>query len=153
MCVLIRRDLPVTARTADRARQLCSDHLFLALTDSPSAAQARGDAEMLVDALVTYAASTGAHTVALEVNLHSDHALMSVTDDAPQPKWGLGHGRAATGPGPLSVIDRLALVCGLRAADDGRQLWAVLPLPEQATATLPCLQAAPADQRTSTMIA
>jgi anti-sigma regulatory factor (Ser/Thr protein kinase) len=112
-----------TASAPGQARQFAYEQLERDLAGSV----ALDDSVLVVTELLTNAINAGATRIDLGLELHTDHVLLSVTDDAPgkpevQPLAPFAtHGRG------LHIIEHLAQRWGTEPLSPGKRVWAELP--------------------------
>ncbi len=88
--------------------------------------------------LVTNAVTAGAMTINAQLSVHCTHLQMSVSDDAAgQPHLQDAELLSAHGRG-LQIVDSCALRWGVDDQRVGKLVWAILPVPSEATATMEC---------------
>jgi anti-sigma regulatory factor (Ser/Thr protein kinase) len=86
------------------------------------------DAVLAVTELVTNAINAGSQQIVVDVDLHRDHLVLAVADDAPglpevqEPEQFSTHGRG------LHIIDTLARRWGTERQSIGKRVWAELPV-------------------------
>jgi anti-sigma regulatory factor (Ser/Thr protein kinase) len=139
VCVTRRFDLDATVNAPARARHLVRAELAAVLEPVPELSETVADVELMVSELVSNAVKAGPTPVTLGLDVHHDHLYLSVRDLEPQqpvvldPAPGDTHGRG------LRIVAVLASTWGVRADPaGGKTVWAELPVPAAAGATLVC---------------
>jgi anti-sigma regulatory factor (Ser/Thr protein kinase) len=138
VCNRAERRLMVSRDAPQQARQFCADELRAVLHDSRDAGEVVDDVLVVVSELVTNAVNAAASNIVVGLDVHHAHLQLSVFDDAaggprPQtPHVDDEHGRG------LQMVDSFALRWGVDDDRAGKQVWAIVGVPEAATAGMKC---------------
>jgi anti-sigma regulatory factor (Ser/Thr protein kinase) len=96
------------------------------------------DLRLLISELVTNAVQAGSDHVEVEISVHRRRIHMSVSDDAPGwPEMRVAAAEDNSGRG-LAIMDATTADWGVAKIDDGKTVWAVLPLPDQLSTLADC---------------
>lgn len=96
------------------------------------------DAALIVSELATNAVRASRSDFGVAVRVHHGEVWIEVTDDSadlPEVQFAAedhGHGRG------LMLVEALAAVWGVTAAETGKTVWAMLQAPERLTRSLAC---------------
>ncbi len=138
VCYRAERSLVASSQAARAARNFCSEQLRATLTDISPARDVIADASVVVSELVSNSVGAGARRIEAALVVHRTHLLLSVYDDADgelvalHPAPNDEHGRG------LQIVDAYSLKWGFDELATGKQVWAMLAVPDEATATMIC---------------
>jgi hypothetical protein len=138
VCHLVRQSFFCDWGAPGQVRGLCRDHLTAVLGHSWEAENIVADTVAVLNELVTNSIDAECTAVFVEVNLHHDHVWLAVEDTASgQPSLQRPDEAEVRGRG-LQIVEGLARSWGVTPLEQGKQVWAVLPVPRQMTADLEC---------------
>jgi anti-sigma regulatory factor (Ser/Thr protein kinase) len=115
----------------------------LAVTDIGQAlgapeADILNDVALIVSELVTNAVQAGSGAVLTRLELHRDTLHIAITDSAAGRPASKSPSATTTSGRGLLIVDHLAIDWGVTYIEDGKTVWAVLPLPQDLTSALAC---------------
>ncbi len=146
MCWQSELRLQPAAGSPKQAREWITGELTRVLPHAAAAAAIVGNAQLVVTELVTNSIKAGSPTVAITAHLHRDELDLAVYDTAAgtpvvaHPGPDSAHGRG------LLIVEALCTQWGVRDArdardardDEGKAVWAILPVSPALTGHLDC---------------
>ena len=153
MCWSNCYDLPAAPGSAATARRSAAIDL-IALASDLSDSDTLWNIELVLSELITNAMQAGSTQISVEVLLHCDRVVLSVTDDAPGWPEPRNAADADSGGRGLAIIAALAHDWGITAtpndqAGTGKTVWSVLPIPDPTNTPAGCRFQNGADQATA----
>lgn len=120
---------PCDPATPGRARSWAAEQISGALTHLPTMPSTLDDAILVISELVTNALRAGCSSADLNIEVDGDALRVGVIDDSPGlPVVQLAAPDDVRGRG-LFLVAALAIDWGVQRTDNGKEVWAALPLP------------------------
>ena len=122
MCRASQQVFASTSMAPAQARYFVIEHLARNL----SGTQVLDDAVLTVAELVTNSVNAGSGRITVDVDLHRDHVLLAVTDDAPGQPAVQPFSQSATYGRGLRIVEALARRWGTDPRLAAKRVWAEL---------------------------
>ncbi|MDT5154741.1 MAG: hypothetical protein QOI01_6474 [Mycobacterium sp.] len=119
---------PWDTATPGRARSWAAEQISGALLNSALLSAGLDDVVLVVSELVTNALQAGCSSADLRIEVDADTVTVAVTDDAPGEPVAVHAGPEDVHGRGLFVVAALASDWGVRKADRGKEVWALLPV-------------------------
>jgi anti-sigma regulatory factor (Ser/Thr protein kinase) len=124
-----KASFPCDPASPGRARSWVAEQISAALTRQPAMPTILDDAVLVVSELVTNALRAGCSRADLNIEVDVDALRVGVIDDGPGvPVVQVAQPGDVRGRG-LFLVAALASDWGVRTTENGKEVWAALPLP------------------------
>ena len=138
VCYRAERSFIASSQAPRAARDFCAEQLRSILIDISPARDVIADASIVVSELVTNSVAADARRIEAALVIHRTHLLLSVYDDADgEPHQLHPQAREEQGRG-LQIVDAYSLKWGFDDQITGKQVWAMLAVPDEATTAMNC---------------
>jgi anti-sigma regulatory factor (Ser/Thr protein kinase) len=138
VCYRAERSFAASSRAPKAARDFCADQLRATLSDIAPARDVIADASVVVSELVTNSVGADARRIEAAIVVHRTHLLLSVYDDADGEPHSLHPDVADERGRGLQIVDAYSLKWGFDEQTTGKQVWAMLAVPDEATTDMNC---------------